>query len=113
GYQTGTGNQLTNDGTWTYTYDAQGNLVQKATGANAEVVTYSYDNRNHLTQVQDWTATATTLVQYKYDVVDNRIEEDVTVNSVTTVTRYAYDGMNAWADLNGSNSLVTRRQYLD
>jgi YD repeat-containing protein len=30
GYQTGTGNRLTNDGTWTYTYDDEGNTTKKS-----------------------------------------------------------------------------------
>ena len=33
GYTTGTGNQTTNDGTWTYTYDAEGNRTKRSKGA--------------------------------------------------------------------------------
>ena len=44
---------------------------------------------------------------YVYDVNGNRIEEDDYSGGVTTVTRFGYDGDNVWADLNGSNALVT------
>jgi RHS repeat-associated protein len=46
-------------------------------------------------------------------VLGNRIEEDVTAGMTTTVTRFAYDGSNAWADLDASNFVTTRRLYLD
>ena len=48
GYVTGSNNQLTNDGVWTYTYDAEGNLRKKSKGASAETWTYAYHNENHL-----------------------------------------------------------------
>jgi RHS repeat-associated protein len=53
GYTTGTGNQLTNDGTWTYTYDAEGNLQKKSKGSLLETWTYGYDNLNHLVWAED------------------------------------------------------------
>jgi RHS repeat-associated protein len=52
-------------------------------------------------------------VNYVYDVFGNRIEKDVTAGATTTVTRFTYDQGNVWADLDGSNNLVTRREYLD
>ena len=33
--------------------------------------------------------------------------------STTQVTRFAYDGQNVWADLDGTDALVTRRLFLD
>ena len=48
GYATGPGNRLTNDGTWTYTYDAEGNLTKKSKGAAPETWTFGYDHRNQL-----------------------------------------------------------------
>jgi RHS repeat-associated protein len=53
GYTTGPGNQLTNDGVWTYTYDAEGNLTKKSKGANAETWTFAYDNHNHVVCAKD------------------------------------------------------------
>src|SRR5262249_4418240 len=48
GYATGTGNRMTSDGTWTYTYDDEGNLVKKSKGASAETWTYGYDHNNQM-----------------------------------------------------------------
>jgi RHS repeat-associated protein len=107
---------MTNDGTWTYTYDADGNMVKKSKGASAETWTFGYDIRNHLVWTEDRATDGGSLItrlDYKYDVLENRIEKDVTANSVTTVTRFAYDGHNVWADLNGSNALQVRRLFLD
>jgi RHS repeat-associated protein len=52
GYTTGSANQLTSDGVWTYTYDAEGNLTKKSKGALAETWTYGYDTRNELTSAK-------------------------------------------------------------
>jgi RHS repeat-associated protein len=117
GYQTGTANRMTNDGTWTYTYDAQGNLIKKSKGTNAETLTFTYDNANRLIGMTDRATDGGSLnsqATYVYDALGNRAEKDVNAGGTTTVTRVAYDQAgNAWADLNGSSSLTTRRIYLD
>jgi RHS repeat-associated protein len=51
---------------------------------------------------------------FTYDVFGNRLSDTLTQSGSTTVTRFAYDqDGNAWADLNSSNQLVTRRLYLN
>src|SRR5262249_15869850 len=65
---------------------------------------------------QEQTDGGTVLMQatYVYDARGDRLEKDVwTSGGGLTVTRFAYDNGNVWADLNGSNQLQTRRQYLD
>jgi YD repeat-containing protein len=52
GYTTGTGNRLTNDGTYTYTYDNAGNIATKSKGTGLETWYYGYDNLNHLQTVR-------------------------------------------------------------
>jgi RHS repeat-associated protein len=116
GYATGPANELTTDGTWNYFYDNEGNLTKKTKIATGETWTYTYDNLNHLVQAQDRVTDGGTIIQtvgYKYDVLGNRIEEDVTAGMTTTISRFAYDGSNAWADLDASNFVTTRRLYLD
>ena len=113
---TGTANELTADGTWNYSYDNEGNLIKKTKVASGETWTYTYDNLNRLDQAQDRATDGGTIIQtvsYIYDVLGNRIEEDVTAGITTTVTRFAYDGSDAWADLDASNFVTTRRLYLD
>jgi len=51
-YDTDPGNRLVTDGIWTYTYDAEGNLTKKSKGTLQETWTYGYDQRNQLTTVE-------------------------------------------------------------
>jgi RHS repeat-associated protein len=116
GYTTGPGNQVTSDGTWSYTYDLEGNETKKSKGASAETWTYGYDARNQLIWAEDRSTDGGTLitrVEYAYDAEERRLSRSVTVGGTTTVERFGYDGQNVWADLNGSNALVTRRLYGD
>jgi len=68
--------------------------------------------------------TVTQRVTYVYDAFGNRIERDAWDGSTSTVERFALDGwdrakprpvgnenFDAWADLDSSNVLVTRRVY--
>jgi hypothetical protein len=123
------GSQLTNDGTWTYTYDSEGNLQKKSKGSLLETWTYGYDNLNHLVWAEDRQTDGGSLINrmdFKYDVFGDRIDQEVTANSTTTATHFAYDRFpspgtpgegwgeaDAWADLSGSNVLQTRRLYVD
>jgi RHS repeat-associated protein len=117
GYQTGTGNELLSDNTWSYVYDSEGNLTKKTKGASAETWYFGYDNKNHLTSAkQEQTDAGTLLMQatYLYDALGNRLEKDVwTSTGGLAVTRFGYDGQDVWVDLNGSNQLQMRRLYLD
>jgi hypothetical protein len=66
-YQTGAANQLTNDGTWTYTFDSEGNVIKKSKGASAETWYFGYDNQNHMTSAkQEATDGGTLLMQATY-----------------------------------------------
>jgi RHS repeat-associated protein len=117
GYTTGTGNQTTNDGTYTYTYDAEGNLTKKSKGAALETWNYGYDKQNHLVWVEKHATDGGTLqlrIDYQYDALGNRIQRTEDSNgdgNVDTTEKYGYDGANVWADLDGSYTLTYRRLY--
>jgi RHS repeat-associated protein len=129
GYQTGPGNQLLSDGTWNYTYDAEGNLVGKIAPSTGIIWTYTYDDVNRLVSaLESWNTDPTQgvvpqgtgplqlQVDYHYDVFGNRIEEVVTDYQgglQDSDAQFAYDGQNAWADLDATNQLQTRRLYLN
>jgi RHS repeat-associated protein len=118
GYTTGTGNQMTNDGVWTYTYDKDGNMTEKSMGASATTWFYKYDNLGHMTSATEYSAASGGTLQaqatFVFDALNNRVEQDEWTSATGTVTtRLAYDGLNVWADLNGSNQLQNRRLYLD
>jgi RHS repeat-associated protein len=113
GYST-TANEVTTDGTWTYTYDAEGNVTKKSKGANAETWTFGYDLNNQMVWAQDRATDGGTLLQiatYAYDTEGHRLEKSVTSNGTTTTSRYGYLDDNAWADLDNSNAIVTRRLF--
>jgi RHS repeat-associated protein len=82
------GQRLQNDGTKTYTYDNNGNLIGDGT------YTYTWNKDNQITAISGGGQT----ISYKYDYMGKRISK--TVNGVTT--DYAYDGQNLIAELGAS-----------
>ena len=64
--------------------------------------------------VETKSGSAIATVVYDYDVFGSRLEQDATVSGgPTQVTRFAYDGQNIWVDLDGTDSLVMRRIFLN
>src|SRR5207245_2161354 len=55
GYQTGPGNELLSDGTYTYTYNPNGQLATKTDSAG-NVWIYTWDNRGRLVEVVETNA---------------------------------------------------------
>jgi YD repeat-containing protein len=100
GYQTGPGNELLNDGQFTYTYDKDGNLLTKR-DASGDVWSYSWDYRNRLTEVKETNAQNQVVLDetFQYDVNNNLIGEAVNgVPQRWTV----YDGSTPYLDLTGT-----------
>ena len=80
----GHGNQLLSDGVWNYTYDADGDLIEKvglSTGPDKNLTwKYTYNTANEMTSaVETKSGTTIATVVYDYDVFGERIEEDSTV----------------------------------
>jgi RHS repeat-associated protein len=92
------GNRLLEDNNFTYSYDNNGNLVQKTNKTTGEITTYTYDTENRLTQVSYPGMVAT----YKYDPFGRRIEKNV--NGV--ITRYLYDNEDILFEINGNNNII-------
>jgi RHS repeat-associated protein len=118
GYQTGVANRLSNDGTYTYTYDDAGNLIKRSKGPSDETWTYAYDHNNHLISVEKRQTDGGTLLvraTYTYAVQGRRIQDDTWQSgSGLTTTRFSYDpDGNVWADLDGSSALVMRYLWTD
>jgi RHS repeat-associated protein len=130
GIVVGPGNRLASDGTWTYTYDAAGQLTKKSQGAAAETWTYEYDHRGRLTSgtkaaTDGGPATAT--VGYTYDALGNRSTRtawDASQPMYTEVERFAYDGWDTakpaptgteafevWAEVDATGAVTTRRLF--
>jgi RHS repeat-associated protein len=105
GYSTGTGNELSTDGIYNYTYDNNGNLITKTSIATGLELEYTWDYRNRLTEVQQVSGgVTTTLAQYTYDALNNPIE--VVEGGATRCT--LYDGQTPLLDFNGSGQVAAR-----
>jgi RHS repeat-associated protein len=126
-YAVTTGNEMSADANWTYSYDKEGNLKEKdtTTGGSSEKWTYTYSANNLLTEAKHYN-TAGTLdltVDYKYDAFGEQIEEDV---NGTAFAKFGIDGwnsnmaspignenMNVWARLDVNSSLINRYLWGD
>jgi RHS repeat-associated protein len=116
GYQTTSNNRLQTDGTYSYTYDDEGNLTQRATLATNEVTEYTWDYRNRLTQVTVKNAVQTIIkqVNFTYDALNRRIEKKIDSDgsgpNPASIERFIYDRDHIKLVFNGSNTLT--RRYL-
>jgi RHS repeat-associated protein len=121
GYTTGTGNRLTSDGTYSYTYDDDGNTLTKTRISDGQKYEFGWDYRDRLTQVLLKNSSGTVVQQsdYTYDAFNRRIiksfDDDGPGPHTATVTKTIYDGAsfmaNSYADFDGSNTLTVRYLY--
>jgi YD repeat-containing protein len=74
-------------------YDSNGNLTGDGT------YTYTWDARNHLTQI---TQRRTTVGSFVYDGFGRRMSKTIS----GTTTQFLYDGLNPVQELNSSNGVV-------
>ncbi|NEQ48277.1 MAG: hypothetical protein F6K00_33980 [Leptolyngbya sp. SIOISBB] len=88
-YGTGTNNQLTTDGVYTYTYDAEGNMTTQTEIATGNERIFIWDHLNRLIAVIDEDSADTEMqrVDYTYDVMNRRIAKSVD----GATTHFVYD----------------------
>ena len=113
GYTTGDNNQLTNDGTYSYVYDDEGNRTSRTNDTTDYVTEYDWDFHNRLVKVTEKDDMDTTLkvVEYTYDVFDRRIGKEVDTTSPFTMTdavieRYIIDDASGIASIDGGNVVL-------
>jgi len=94
-------NQLEGDADFTYSYDNNGNQIQKTNNTTSAFTLYEYDAENKLIRVVREDGS---IVNYKYDGLGRRIEKEVD----SVVTQYIYDNEDILLELDGSNNIVAR-----
>ena len=96
----GAANRLLTDGTYNYTYDADGNRIARTNIATGAVTYYQFNNANELTAVSGSGGPAT----YLYDAFGRMVSQ--TENGATQ--NFIYDGENIALVLNGSGQVIER-----
>ena len=121
----GPNNELLSDGTYTYTYDADGNRTAKFIDANhdgvlgpgdTDITEYTWDVGGRLTAVTSYANDAavtahmpTQTVDYMYDVENRWVGETVwLLGQAPQQTRFAYDGGQIVLEFQGTGSLLPR-----
>ena len=89
---------LTSDGRWNYTWDAENRLVTMDAKANVPV-----EARQRLEFAYDWAGRRIEKKAYGWDVTTGSYQ-------LQSVARFVYDGDNLLAELDGNNTLV--RSYV-
>ena len=105
----GSGNQLLDDGTWTYQYDAAGRVSARTHIASGNVWNFDYDFKGRLVQAVQTESSGTVLdtIQHTYTHHGRRLR---TIENAV-VTHFVYDGNNPILLLNEDGSVRTRRMY--
>jgi RHS repeat-associated protein len=128
-----TGNRLIDDGTYHYTYDAEGNLTGRLTNATGVQLTLTWDHRNRLTEITEREPLhnqVTYDLKYEYDSFNDRVSRtettytfgdggeghSVATGSTTKEEKFIYDGDHVVLDfvsptLNASYTLEHRYLY--
>lgn len=112
------GQQIQDDGLYTYVYDNNGNIIYKSNKSNGTSYAFEYSALNQLKKA---TVTSTPLggtvlktIYYKYDPLGRRIGRhvvDSTDSSQTNLRKYYYDGPNVLAELDGGDNLTATYTY--
>src|SRR5207249_5962436 len=108
------GNLLTSDGVYNYTFDIEGNVLTKTRISDSQRWEFTWDYRNRLTNVKIKNAGGTVILEdrFTYDVFDHRIGKWVDSDGagpnpgVQSWTLYATD--NPYADFDSAGALTMR-----
>jgi RHS repeat-associated protein len=108
---TGANNEILNDGTYTYTYDADGNCTSRtciSTASSDDYITlYAWDYRNRLTSVtnENNAGQVTQTVTYTYDAFDRLVGRTLSIpGQANQNTAFVYDGQQILEQFDGTGS---------
>ncbi len=109
-YVIGSGNRLTQAGSWASAYDAEGNLLTKSNVLSGVHYSFTWDHRNRLTRVELEDPNATPSLdttEYRYDALDRRIA----LVRAEGITWTYYDGVQPLVDFRDQETTPARIQY--
>ena len=119
GYITGPGNRLLSDGTYSYAYDNEGNLILRTEIATGDYREFTWDHRNRLIAVIDKSSdgTPTQEVSFSYDGLNRRISKAVDTTPQDAVdaviTHFVYDREDVILDFVDSDGVGPGAATLD
>jgi len=102
-YQYNELNQLTEDDSCTYDYDADGNMISKVSKTTDDSTVYTYDIENKLVQVRK----PGMLAKYSYDALGRRMCKEVNGEK----TQFRYDGQNLILEMNANDSITANYTF--
>ncbi len=108
-YQSGLGgNLLLSDAQFEYTYDAEGNLVQRRNRLDGTTLSYAYDFRNRVTAIiaRNASAVETGRNSFSYDALNRRIS----LTESAGQTLFYFDALHPIVAI-APGGIVTRRLY--
>jgi RHS repeat-associated protein len=92
------GMQLTSDGTYDYTYDAEGRLTQRRDRGTGAITRYAWSDAGRLTSIIAPDGATST---YRYDAFGRRLE----ANENGSIRRFVYSGWNLRNEFDGTNAV--------
>ena len=123
GYEVGPANQLLFDGTFSYDYDSEGNMVSKARVATIEGevnwTRYEYDFHNRLVKVTQYSKPPTEggvilhEQSYRYDVFGRRIQVVTDGMEIISVYEGPGDLADEWARFDATGEVIQRFLFAD
>jgi len=102
-YQYNELNQLTEDDSCRYAYDADGNMTEKIDKATGDTTHFVYDIENKLIEVRK----PGMLAKYSYDALGRRMSKEVNGE----VKQFRYDGADLILEMNGNESIVANYTF--
>ncbi|MCK4942696.1 MAG: hypothetical protein KAS65_03920, partial [Candidatus Aminicenantes bacterium] len=103
-------NQLTNNNTHTYSYDADGNLIEEKNITTTETKKFYYNAENRMIKYEHYPTEiepVDIMAEYKYDIYGRRIQKNV--NGV--ITNFHWEGDNLSFELNENHQPIRRYIY--
>ncbi|MDR3764628.1 MAG: hypothetical protein P4M01_11075, partial [Acidobacteriota bacterium] len=102
-YSYNVSNQLVSTPSYTFTYDANGNMLTRTSSSGSTSYGWDYENRLALVAIPQDDGTTST-VTFQYDPFGRRIYK----SSSSGTAIYAYDGANIVAEVNASGTYVAK-----